>query len=78
MLCVINGSDPGRIVFIKQTSEAQDGAAQNLCMEIINVLAEGQSPKWQQVLEGTEMGKYNTAHIPRHRKLGQHKNNYLA
>lgn len=43
MLCVINGSDPGRIVFIKQTSEAQDGATQNLCMEIINVLAEGQS-----------------------------------
>lgn len=43
MLCVINGSDPDRIVFVKQTSEAQDGATRNLCREIINVLAAGQS-----------------------------------
>lgn len=71
----INRSDPGRIIFIKQTSEAQDGAR-----EIINVLAARQSQNGRQVLGGRKMivVKYNTARILRHRKLRQYKNNYLA
>lgn len=50
----INRSDPGRIIFIKQTREAQDGATQNLCREIINTLAACQSQNGRQVLEGTK------------------------
>lgn len=76
----INRSDPGRIVFIKQTSEAQDGATPNLRREIINTLAAHQSQNGRQVLEGTKRiaGKNDTARILRDGKLEQHKNNYLA
>lgn len=51
----INRSDPDRIIFIKQTSSAQDGATQNLCSQIINALAACQSQNGRQVLEGTKM-----------------------
>ncbi len=51
----MNRPDPGRIIFVKQTCEAQDGAMQNLCREIIIVLAACQSQNGRQVLEGTKM-----------------------
>lgn len=51
----INRSHPGGIIFIKQTSGAQDGATQNLCREIINTLAACQSQNGRQVLEGKKM-----------------------
>lgn len=65
---------------MKQTSEAQDVAMQNHCREMLNVLAPCLNQNGRQVLEGTERvaGKNKSAIILRHRKLEQHKNNYLA
>lgn len=51
MLC---RSDPGRIIFIKQTSDAPYEAMQNLRGGIINTLAVCQSQNGRQVLEGTK------------------------
>lgn len=48
----MNRSDPGRIIFIKQTSEAQDGAMQNLCRRNNKRAGSVPEPKWQTGVRG--------------------------
>lgn len=73
----INRSDPGRIIFIKQSqrwSNAKSVQGNN------KYAGSTPEPKWQTGVRGhkKDSGKNNSARILRHRKLGQHKNNYLA